>query len=99
MTNPALAIIEEVYSFSLNPSEDYLAQLGSLGPTGELANKVSLTTLLFKLCMLIDTQAKKIAELQDALIAINKETADVKGEANAAPTNGTQPDPTQPLQS
>src|SRR5579864_5597021 len=67
MNNPALAIVEEVYSIALNPTEDYFAQLQSLAHGGELANNTSVKQVLFKLCMLFDSQNKEIQSLKERL--------------------------------
>lgn len=89
MTGPALQAIEEAYSFSLNPDEDYLSQLQALAASGELANKLTSNNVLFKLCMIVDTQAKVIEQLQET---VSKLVVSEKEEIHA-----TTPDPTQPL--
>jgi hypothetical protein len=89
MNNPALLIIEEAYSMALNPELDYFAQLQPLAANGELANKITSNQVLFKLCMLVDAQAKDIKALRDRIQEIDT----VKKEATDAKT----PDPTQPI--
>lgn len=91
MENKAMTIIEEVYEISLNPGEDYLAQMQSLAPSGELGSKISLTKLLFKLCKLIDTQQKEIAKLQ-------KHVDVIELVGNAKTASSTRYDPESPLQ-
>lgn len=88
MTNPALAIIEEVYEMALNPDGDYLAQLQPLAPSGELANKLLTSQVLFKLCMLVDTQAKQIVSLQEKIQG---------GVNNATASDQPKLDPQKPL--
>jgi len=86
--NPALLAIEEVYSIALNPTIDYFAQLESLAHGGELANQISVKQVLFKLCMIVDNQAKEIQNLKERL-EVN----------NATLTQKPKLDPSQPLQS
>lgn len=94
MINPALQIIEEAYSFALNPDIDYLAQLQELAPSGELANKLTANQVLFKLCMLVDQQQKEIQALKDDRTEIAQKMLDLEGKKNEPVA-----DPTQPLTS
>lgn len=73
MSNNALHIIEEAYSIALNPEVDYFAQLQPLARDGELANKITSNTVLFKLCMLVDAQEKEIHALKEDRVAIAKQ--------------------------
>ena len=88
MTNPAKLAIEEAYSLALNPDVDYLAQLQPLAPAGELANRLSSNQVLFKLCMIVDQQAKEIKALQDDRVAIARKMLELEAK---------KVDPTAPL--
>jgi hypothetical protein len=66
----ALQIIEEVYEIALNPTQPYFAQLEPLAPNGELANRTSANRVLFKLCELVDHQAKQIKALEEDRVDI-----------------------------
>ena len=83
----ALSKIEEIYNMAINPELDYYAQLEPLAANGELANHNSSMKVLFALCMLVDQQGKRIAEL---------EAADKKRNANIG-TYIVKPDATKPL--
>lgn len=74
--NKALQAIEESYDIALNPDLDYGAQLLPLGASGELANRISANKVLFKLCMLVDAQAKEIAALKDGQVAASTQPVD-----------------------
>jgi len=72
---------------AINPELDYYAQLEPLAANGELANHNSSMKVLFALCMLVDQQGKRIAEL---------EAADKKRNINNA-IYIVKSDPTKPL--
>ena len=100
MTNPALAIIEEVYEMAINPNASYAAQLEPLGASGELANRIKTNTILFRLCELVDAQEKAIKSLKDdrQAIAIKMVDLESKISAKTAPTvDAPNTDPTQPI--
>lgn len=75
--NPALHIIEEVYEIAMNPTLDYLAQLQPVAPSGELADKVKLTAIVFKLCEQLDKQAKDIESLKQDREQIASQMAEI----------------------
>ena len=86
----ALSKIEEIYNMAINPELDYYAQLEPLAANGELANHNSSMKVLFALCMLVDQQGKRIAELEEKLSSYIKEHA--KSVTYIVPS-----DPTKPL--
>lgn len=86
MVNPALLIIEETYNIALNPSEDYWAQLQPLAPNGELANRLTSNQVLFKLCMIVDAQAKEIQALKDDRISIAKKMLELESKPGSSVT-------------
>ncbi len=77
--NKALLTIEEIYSMAVNPAVDYYAQLEPLASNGELANHNSSMKLLFKLCMIVDAQAKEIKILKDDRVAIAAKMVELEG--------------------
>lgn len=97
----ALLAIEEAYEIGLNPELDYLAQLEQLlGPSGELANRLTSNKVLFALCKIIDEQEKQIKALEDDRVQIANKMLELEGKApktDAAPTTAPQTDPTAPL--
>ncbi len=93
--HPSLTIIEEAYSLTLNPDEDYFAQLQVLAASGELANKITANQVLFKLCMLVDAQAKEIKHLKDDYSITKEKLIELEGHGTS--TNNTKLDPTNPL--
>jgi hypothetical protein len=96
MQHPALNIIEDVYSMTLNPELDYFAQLQPLAPGGELANKISTNQVLFKLCMLVDAQAKEIESLKESRRLTYEKMEKLEGRY-AETTNQARLDPTNPI--
>jgi hypothetical protein len=96
MTNPALAIIEEAYSIALNPELDYWAQLQPLAPNGELANRLTSNQVLFRVCKIVDAQAKEIQALKDDRVAIANKMVEL--EEYAKTTNTTKSNPSEPIQ-
>lgn len=90
----ALAIIEEVYEMALNPNEDYFAQLEPLAASGELANRISANKVLFQLCMLVDTQSKRIKELEENVGNLNKAPEEQPSLTDTPPIVS---DPTEPI--
>lgn len=97
MINPALAILEEVYEIALNPTLSYAAQLETLSASGELSNKKQTNEILFRLCELVDTQAKQIKALKEDREQIASEMTRLEGIISAPTTNPAVSDPTQPL--
>ena len=94
MNNPCLAVIEEAYSIALNPELDYFAQLQPLAPAGELANRLTSNQVLFKLCMIVDVQAKEIKALKEDRVAIAAKMVQLEGKSTVVPLE----DPTMPLE-
>ena len=84
----AYQIIEEAYNITLNPEVDYQVQLQPLAPAGELANRLTSNQVLFKLCMMVDQQAKEIQSLKDDRVAIAKKMVELEAK---------KVDPTAPL--
>ena len=97
--NKALQVIEEAYSIALNPELDYEAQLAPLAQAGELANRLSSNKVLFKLCMIVDAQAKEIQTLKDDRSAIAAKMVELEEKKDATTTEKPKYDPSQPLQS
>ena len=91
----ALRVIENAYSMSLNPHEDYLAQLQPLAANGELANKLTSNQVLFKLCMIVDEQEKEIQSLKEDRVAIAAKMVELEAHAKTTPTAGL--DPSKPI--
>jgi hypothetical protein len=85
--------IEKLYSVALNPELDYWSQLQPLAQSGELANKATSSELLFRLCVIVDQQAKEIKALQDDRVAIAKKMIELEGKSATMPTEA----PTEPL--
>lgn len=71
----------------INPTQPYYEQLETLAASGELANKVKIDKVLFKLCEVVDKQAAEIQLLKDDREAIAKELLSLKPQ----PLNPTQP--------
>lgn len=94
MKSPALRIIEEVYEMALNPTLSYYAQLQPLAPSGELADKIKLTSVVFKLCELVDKQAKEIDKLKEDRVQIATEMAKLQKDN---PIASMPVDPTKPI--
>ena len=93
MTNPALKVIEEIYSIALNPELSYYAQLAPLASNGELGNHNSSMQVLFKLCMIVDQQAKEIQALKEDRVAIANKMVELEVNTAVVPKL----DPTAPL--
>lgn len=93
MNNPAQAILEEVYEYALNPNESYAAQLAPLAANGELSNRASLNKILFKLCEVVDAQAKKIKLLEDDRVAIAQKMTELEGKDGDISTATNTPAP------
>lgn len=81
----ALKTIEEFYSIALNPDLDYFNQLQPLAQSGELANNVTSNQVLFRLCMIVDQQAKEIQSLKDDRVAIAKKMLELEGKSTVVP--------------
>lgn len=104
MSGKALQIIEEVYEIALNPELPYGAQLEPLAASGELANRISTNKVLFRLCELVDLQAKEIKSLKEDREAIAKEMVRLSSQfgnqavaKEASPIENVAPDPTKPI--
>ncbi len=80
--NKALHSIEDAYSMTLNPTQDYFAQLQPLARDGELANKISSNKVLFRLCMIVDEQEREITLLKEDRIAIAKQLLELQKTKN-----------------
>lgn len=93
MNNKSLLTIEEIYGIALNPTLDYYAQVEPLASNGELANHNSSMKLLFRLCMIVDAQAKEIQALKDDRVAIAAKMIELEGKKTVLP----EVDATQPL--
>jgi Tfp pilus assembly protein PilN len=88
-------VLEEVYGIGLNPTLPYGAQLEPLAASGELSNKNQTNAVLFKLCELLDEQAKEIKTLKDDRKEIVKQMITL--EQKLTPDVQPAPDPTQPI--
>ena len=98
MTNPCLLIIESAYDIAINPTLDYEAQLQPLAAAGELANRLSSNKVLFKLCMIVDAQAKEIQALKDDRTAIANKMVELESvQPQGKVENLVVADPTAPL--
>ena len=60
-------IIEETYDIVISSKARYFEQIAGLDAAGAFSNTKMLTEVVFKLCEIIDTQERQIAELQKLL--------------------------------
>lgn len=89
MKTTALFIIEDAFEIVLNPTLPYFIQLEPLGANGELSNRNNLNKVLFKLCELVDAQAKEIDSLKVDILGLRTPVPPVVDVKN--------PDPTKPI--